>query len=854
MIPIRLSITNFLSYHQTVELDFAAIHLACISGNNGAGKSTIIDAMTWALFGKARRTDDALIHGNENECVVIFDFGYENDVYRITRKRARGKTGEIDLFMYIPETGNWLSYSEKSLRETEARIQRILRMDFETFSNASFFLQGKADQFAQQKPGDRKRILSSILGLDIWEEYKERAATQRKLCESKVILIESRMEDIRLELGEETQRKDHLESAERELKSASEQKKQQEILLLTLRQVENSIKEQQKLIETLTTQLALQQNKQKETQTRLELRIHEKMDYQSVIDRAGVINQAYSHLLSIRKQLEEQNLLANKSHELEKMLVEPAMALAKEKTTLEITSSQLTKQEKSIQAILPEAQSKRKQADLLLDQLESLEKSVAGKSELETKRNLLNEQISDLRSENNRLNIEMQEIKERRDHLAEVHAANCPLCGQDLSEPHRSEVLGDLLNQGTKSGDLYRANQQKIQKLEAEIREIQLGLQEIQVKEKEIAESHRRADQLLAWLDQNEKLIKEWDEQGKQKLEQTTSSLQSDNYCQPERETIAEIQNQLTTLGYDPILHTTIQQGELSLRESDTDHQRLTQAAAILKQLDREIEDLGKETDRARIEIDTQTKLLQSAQDAYQQLASQFVDPRTVENTVNDLANQVNRLQQEVGAARQRVTVLSTLKAKMDELAQERETHSQQVGRYKAIEKAFGKDGVPALLIEQALPEIEIEANDILEKLSGGLMRINFLTQRDFKDKNRDDKKETLDIQISDMNGTRDYEMYSGGEAFRINFAIRLAMSKVLAKRAGARLQTLVIDEGFGSQDASGRQRLIEAIRLVQNDFAKVLVITHLEELKDAFPHRIEVEKSPSGSSVRVIT
>jgi exonuclease SbcC len=94
--------------------------------------------------------------------------------------------------------------------------------------------------------------------------------------------------------------------------------------------------------------------------------------------------------------------------------------------------------------------------------------------------------------------------------------------------------------------------------------------------------------------------------------------------------------------------------------------------------------------------------------------------------------------------------------------------------------------------------------------------------------------------------------MFSGGEAFRVNFAIRLALSEVLAQRAGARQQTLVVDEGFGSQDAQGRQRLIEAINLVRQDFAKILVITHIEELKDAFPTRIEIEKTPRGSTIRV--
>jgi DNA repair protein SbcC/Rad50 len=131
---------------------------------------------------------------------------------------------------------------------------------------------------------------------------------------------------------------------------------------------------------------------------------------------------------------------------------------------------------------------------------------------------------------------------------------------------------------------------------------------------------------------------------------------------------------------------------------------------------------------------------------------------------------------------------------------------------------------------------------------------VHFATQKDYKDKNREDKMETLEIEISDESGqTRAYELFSGGEAFRVNFAIRLALSEVLAQRKGARLQMLVIDEGFGSQDTLGRQRLIQAINAVKNDFAKILVITHLEELKDAFPTRIEVEKTENGSSVTVI-
>ncbi len=101
--------------------------------------------------------------------------------------------------------------------------------------------------------------------------------------------------------------------------------------------------------------------------------------------------------------------------------------------------------------------------------------------------------------------------------------------------------------------------------------------------------------------------------------------------------------------------------------------------------------------------------------------------------------------------------------------------------------------------------------------------------------------------------GERPYEMYSGGEAFRVNFAIRLAISKLLTHRAGAKLQFLVIDEGFGSQDAPGRARLVEAIDAIQNDFEKILIITHIEELEEEFPVRVEVSKTSTGSTFEVI-
>ena len=139
MIPVRLRLTGFLSYQETTELDFTGFDLACISGANGAGKSTLLDAITWALFGQARRRDDALINSHAAAAEVVFDFQYEGDLYRIQRSKPRDKSALLEFYIQDDQQ-RWRPLSERAMRDTELRIQKTLHMDYETFTNASFFL------------------------------------------------------------------------------------------------------------------------------------------------------------------------------------------------------------------------------------------------------------------------------------------------------------------------------------------------------------------------------------------------------------------------------------------------------------------------------------------------------------------------------------------------------------------------------------------------------------------------------------------------------------------------------------------------------------------------------------------
>jgi exonuclease SbcC len=176
----------------------------------------------------------------------------------------------------------------------------------------------------------------------------------------------------------------------------------------------------------------------------------------------------------------------------------------------------------------------------------------------------------------------------------------------------------------------------------------------------------------------------------------------------------------------------------------------------------------------------------------------------------------------------------------------ERQAFAERQGVFQELAEACGKKGVQAMLIETAIPEIEREANRLLGRITNNQMHVTFEMQRSTK---KGDQVETLEIKIADSLGTRSYDSFSGGETTRINFAIRIALSRLLAGRAGASLETLVIDEGMSALDADGRERFVEAVTSVQHDFKRILVITHLDELKDRFPARIEVTKTAAGST-----
>ncbi|MGG6296155.1 AAA family ATPase [Leptolyngbya sp. AN02str] len=317
---------------------------------------------------------------------------------------------------------------------------------------------------------------------------------------------------------------------------------------------------------------------------------------------------------------------------------------------------------------------------------------------------------------------------------------------------------------------------------------------------------------------------------------------------------IRQLEQHIEAIAYNLEEHTTLRNKLRKAQAWQLRQQELQQAQQTYPQLQQRQQDLTKL-------LETRTQALKSLTEQMERMVEQIEQTPNPETAIANLETHIQarrtHLDEQlahVGRAQQQQQQLELLSVQQRELNTQLNSLRRQLRVYTELSQAFGKNGIQALMIENVLPHLEAETNHILSRLSNHQLHIQFVTQRSRRKGGVNSKLiETLDILIADAQGTRPYETYSGGEAFRINFAIRLALARLLAQRSGAALQMLVVDEGFGTQDEAGCDRLIAAIQAIANDFSCILTVTHMPRLKEAFQHRIEVTKTAEGSQVQLV-
>jgi DNA repair protein SbcC/Rad50 len=361
-----------------------------------------------------------------------------------------------------------------------------------------------------------------------------------------------------------------------------------------------------------------------------------------------------------------------------------------------------------------------------------------------------------------------------------------------------------------------------------------------EIKHHELAQARQRRRQLRQQL-----------QPLKGEIAQVEAAL-AQRHGSPEGQALAAAETALAQLDYPMDRHQIVRHSLQTTPPWRQRHRDLEQARQQQPQIQTQITQLQAQAQQYRQAL-TQTDAELAAQSA--QVDTLAFAPQTLVALETQLAEhqrQRDALLAQLGALGQ---ALHHLKQRQQELVQRQEELAavrQRQRVYHELALAFGRNGIQALMIENLLPQLEVETNHLLGRLSAHQLHVQFVTQR--ATKRGQGVIDTLDILIADARGTRPYETYSGGEAFRVNFALRLALARLLAQRSGLALQLLIIDEGFGTQDQQGCDRLVAAINAIAADFACILTVTHIPHFRAAFSARIDVVKTAQGSQLTLST
>jgi DNA repair exonuclease SbcCD ATPase subunit len=213
------------------------------------------------------------------------------------------------------------------------------------------------------------------------------------------------------------------------------------------------------------------------------------------------------------------------------------------------------------------------------------------------------------------------------------------------------------------------------------------------------------------------------------------------------------------------------------------------------------------------------------------------------------LHSQLAQIRDERARAQANIERKNKLAVALQELAVQVNTLTMQHNTHVELIRAFGPAGIPTLILENCLSELQQYLDYYMDILSDGKIHVSFQTVK--TNTTTAKTSETLNIMVSDINGERDIALYSGGETVRIYLAIRLALAKLLYLKSGQKLGLLIIDE-IADLDEAGLAAFVELLKKIQGEFEQVILVSHLPELKSAFDNALVLSRDLEGNYIPV--
>lgn len=899
MIPLRVELTNFLSHlcenGEPITFDFDGAVLWSISGDNGAGKSAIFDAITWTLYGRHRggslHPDRLICHGAPN-CAAAFEFEQNDQRYRVERSLRRGRSVERVAQAWDDAEHVWREIPDSKRKEVyDEWVKRTVGLDYPAFLHSVLLVQGGSEELIRTGPDKRFRVLSQLLDLSAYEALERGADTRHKAAKRELDIAQGRLDAVQ-PVSEDERTAANAEVA----RLTKEQNERAASVQAQLVLVEGA-----RLYERLSGDLEATKRKIESEERLVSEAESIRADFAELAEITTARTKVEGALDAVSSAKVADDNAADAQQRLNGIDLANAQTAASDARqaadTAEDAAKTIRADATALAQALPGVQSvvdrrralaaaERRLVDAgpsapLISRLQVLRETqttlagtaVEANAALESARRTASRAKAELAA----AQAELQRRVESNDET------ECSRCGQKVTAEHHEmelERVRGIVAECTTTRDeattalsearmADEAAQDALTQGEAAIREAERRLELAQSSEAAVSEAHqgvataKRAPRFAQWDDDEREAFAERPPEELDAMFEAVEAKSTRLTAQAEAEE-----------GTARALRTAADEAQNAAQQAELLRQELTAAitqqvrnaeahrdrAAILTQEIRsEWATRVRNGERALVdEFDARLAKLADAPDRHEQLSqaehrlialratheqlvgqigdlpeAHRVALADAELRLQDLRTDEQATRTALDEARDAVRGLEQRTRERQELTVLRDTAKKFERVTKRLGVLLGREGLQSHLLLQATRALERLANETLNQLSGGLLEVEI---RRVPVRGQDE----LTITARDLSAGGDttaVEFLSGSEKFRVCVALAAAIGKYVGGLGS--VNALIIDEGFGSLDETGRDRMIQELRTLATYLRRVIVVSHQRAFMDRtmFPH-----------------
>ena len=794
---MRLNSLRLCNFRQHIDTYIAFdVGLTGIIGANGSGKTTILEAIAWALYGQdaargKKETIRSLRAGPTAKVKVELDFELGGHRYRVERGLTHAE-------LYLDGADAPMA---NTLTGVSDMLRRRLGMSREEFFNTYFTGQKELDVMAAMAPSERAQFLSRVLGY-------ERLRVAQRLVKERARMLAAEAAGVRSALPD-------VVSIERVHAEASER-----LLQATARAQRATARRDRAVaaFEDVAPRWVAAQREREQLQEALaELRVAEAeiASYARDAERIGrelaEVASAESELERLGEELAPLGPLSDELQRLDQMarddgrrqaLLETERALQEEVARLRERRTRIETAPALEEEVTLELEHRRAMLELVQGELEAKRTEwVRDRQEAETKHVALRQQWS--------------EVKENRERLIALgEDGQCPICERTLNDHYRTVLdhLDEQLDALVADGKYYKSRLEQLEEMPPEIRELD-------ERRRETFDEVGKLERRLAKV---------------QLAVQELGQLARDLAAREQRYEQVRADREQVPAGYDAVRHAAAKRELERLRPLDA---RVTRLATQLERrpvlmVERDRAAAGVAAAQGRIAaLAARRDLLSFSEQGYAALRATH-DAATAELRSAEL--DAVAATGEASAAQAAVTRADEARAEMAQARGKLDVLDRQKRLHDGLDRAY--TDLRTDLNVQLRPEMSELASAFLTEL----------TDARYDELELDDS-----YNLTVLEDGVPKPVISGGEQDIANLCLRLAISQMIAERAGQSFSLLILDEVFGSLDESRRQNVVALLRGLQDRFEQVIVITHIEQVREGLDRVISVRyDEETGTSV----